>query len=63
MALDNDKAGLRATGKFIEELSEMEIKQKIVFDSGMYSKYKDANEFLVKDRNGFAEMASSMVKR
>jgi replicative DNA helicase len=63
MALDNDKAGLRATGKFLEELSETKIKQRVVFDTGMYGGYKDANEFLMADRNGFAEMASSMTRK
>jgi hypothetical protein len=29
----------------------------------MYSKYKDANDFLVADRNGFEKMALSMTKK
>lgn len=55
LALDNDKAGKRATGKFIEELAETELDQKYIVDSDMYGKYKDANEFLVADREGFIE--------
>lgn len=55
LALDNDKAGRRATGKFIEELAEAELDQKYIVDSDMYGRYKDANEFLVADREGFIE--------
>ncbi len=55
LALDNDKAGKRATGKFIEELAEAELDQEFIVDSSMYEKYKDANEFLIADRNGFIE--------
>lgn len=50
LALDNDKAGRRATGKFIEELAEAELDQRYIVDSDMYGKHKDANEFLVADR-------------
>ena len=55
LALDNDKAGRRATGKFIEELAEAELDQRYIVDSDMYGKHKDANEFLVADREGFIE--------
>lgn len=55
LALDNDKAGRRATGKFIEELAEAEIDQKYIVNSDMYEKYKDANEFLTTDKVGFIE--------
>lgn len=55
LALDNDKAGRRATGKFIEELAEAELDQKYIVNSDMYGRYKDANEFLVADREGFVE--------
>ena len=55
LALDNDKAGRRATGKFIEELAEAELNQRYIVDSDMYGRYKDANEFLVADRDGFIE--------
>lgn len=55
LALDNDKSGRRATGKFIEELAEAELDQKYIVDSDMYGGYKDANEFLVADRVGFIE--------
>ncbi len=55
LALDNDKAGRRATGKFIEELAEAELDQKYIVISDLYGKYKDANEYLVTDRMGFIE--------
>ena len=55
LALDNDKAGRRATGKFIEELAEAEIDQKYIVNSDMYEKYKDANEFLTTNKEGFIE--------
>ena len=55
LALDNDKAGKRATGKFIEELADAELNQRYIVNSDMYGKYKDANEFLVADREGFIE--------
>lgn len=55
LALDNDKAGRRATGKFIEELAEAELEQRYIMISDLYGKYKDANEFLVADREGFTE--------
>ncbi len=53
LALDNDKAGRRATGKFIEELAEAELDQKYILISDLYGKYKDANEYLVADRKDF----------
>lgn len=62
LALDNDKAGRRATGKFIEELAEVEIDQKYIVNSNLYEKYKDANEFLVADRVGFVEKMSPFKK-
>ena len=55
LALDNDKAGKRATGKFIEEFADAELNQRYIVNSDMYGKYKDANEFLVADREGFIE--------
>ena len=58
LAMDNDKAGRRATGSFIEEIAENELDQKFIVDSSLYGKYKDANEFLVADREGFKERVS-----
>lgn len=61
LALDNDKAGRRATGKFIEELAEIGINQKYIVISDLYKQYKDANEFLVADRVGFIERMKSIT--
>ena len=61
LALDNDKAGRRATGKFIEELAETELEQKYIVISDLYEKYKDANEYLVADRDGFKERMKEIV--
>ena len=63
MALDNDKAGKRATGKFIEEVAEVELDQEYIVISDLYGKYKDANEFLVADREGFIERMKTIVSK
>lgn len=61
LALDNDKAGRRATGKFIEELAEAELDQEYFVISRLYDVYKDANEYLVTDRNGFTEKMKAIT--
>ncbi len=61
LALDNDKAGRRATGKLIEELAEAELDQRYIVKSDIYGKYKDANEFLVADREGFIERIKLVI--
>lgn len=63
LALDNDKAGKRATGKFIEELAEVELDQEYIVNSDMYGRYKDANEFLIADREGFIEKMKAIVNK
>lgn len=63
LALDNDKAGRCATGKFIEELAESELDQSYVVDSNLYGEYKDANEFLIADREGFIEKMKAVESR
>ena len=63
LALDNDKAGSRATGKFIEELAEAELDQKYIVISDIHGKYKDANEFLIADREGFIERMKTIVNK
>lgn len=63
LALDNDKAGRRATGKFIEELAETELEQSYIVDSGIYGEYKDANEFLVADRGGFIKKMKEIINQ
>lgn len=62
LALDNDKAGKRATGKFIEELAEAELEQRYIVNSDLYGKYKDANEFLVADRERFIERMKNTLR-
>ena len=61
LALDNDKAGKRAAGKLIQELAESELNQKYFVKSDLYGQYKDANEFLVADRTGFAESMKRII--
>lgn len=63
LALDNDKAGKRATGKFIEELAEAELDQKYIVISDLYDKYKDSNEFLIADREGFAIRMKTIINK
>lgn len=63
LALDNDKAGKRATGKFIEELAETELDQRYVVVSDLYGKYKDANEYLIANREGFIERMKVIVNK
>ena len=58
----NDKAGKRATGKFIEAIADEEINQHYIVNSRLYGKYKDANEFLVADREGFIKKMSPFKK-
>lgn len=61
LALDNDKAGKRATGKFIEKLAEAELDQNYIVISSLFCEYKDANEFLIADREGFIERMKAVV--
>lgn len=60
-ALDNDKAGRRATGKLIEELEEAGLEQDYIVYSHLYDKYKDANEYLIADREGFKKRMIEMM--
>lgn len=62
LALDNDKAGRRATGKFIEGLADAELNQRYIVNSDMYEKYKDANEFLITDREGFIKKMNKFLR-
>lgn len=63
IALDNDKAGRRATGKFIEELAEAELDQEYIVISNLYEEYKDSNEFLVADRERFTTKMKIIINR
>lgn len=62
LALDNDKAGRRAMGKLIEELADAEIMQNYIVNSRLYGEYKDANEYLIGDRDGFIKKMSLFKK-
>ncbi len=61
LALDNDVPGRKATGKVIESIAEMEFPCHVMTMSWMYGDYKDANEFLVKDREGFEKQIEKIV--
>ena len=61
LALDNDTAGRRATGKIIESLAGTKLPFHFMAVSWMYGEHKDANEFLVHDRNGFRKQIEKMV--
>lgn len=63
LALDNDKAGRRATGKLIEAIADEEINQHYIVNSRLYGKYKDANEYLVADKEGFIKKMSPFMKK
>lgn len=61
LALDNDKAGRHATGKFIEEIAEAGLDQQYIVISDLYGVYKDANEYLVADKGGFIEKMKRVI--
>ncbi|MCI9024259.1 MAG: hypothetical protein HFG92_07420, partial [Dorea sp.] len=52
-----------ATGKLIEELAEAELEQRYLVKSDIYGKYKDANEFLVADRERFIEKMKEILNK
>ena len=60
--MDNDKAGRRAMGKLIEEIADADIDQNFVVNSQLYGLYKDANEYLVNDRDGFIKKMNPFQK-
>lgn len=61
LALDNDKAGRKATGKLIEKLAEEEFDNHYIVVSGLYGVYKDANEYLIADKKGFKEKLTKLA--
>ena len=61
LALDNDVPGRKATGKVIEAIAKMEFPCHVMTMSWIYGGYKDANEFLVKDREGFEKQIEKIV--
>ena len=61
LALDNDVPGRKATGKIIEAIAETELPFGVMAMSWIYGRYKDPNEFLVKDRDGFEKQIKKIV--
>lgn len=54
IALDNDEEGLKIAEKMAAALKFYK-KSKIIFLKNMYGQYKDANEMLIKDKNGLIQ--------
>ena len=62
IALDNDVSGRRATGKLIEAIANTEMPFNVMSMSWIYGRYKDPNEFLVKDRDGFEKVLNNLYR-
>lgn len=62
LAMDNDRAGRRATGKLIEGLAEDVLDQDYIVYSHLYGKYKDANEYLIADKEGFKKRMIEIIR-
>ena len=62
IALDNDVPGRRATGKLIEAIANTEMPFNVMSMSWIYENYKDPNEFLVKDREGFEKVLNHLYR-
>lgn len=60
IALDNDVPGRCATGKLIEAIANTEMPFNVMSMSWIYENYKDPNEFLVKDRDGFEKVLNNI---
>lgn len=61
LALDNDISGRKATWKIMEALAETEPMFPIMVINWIYGVYKDPNEFLVHDREGFQKQIEKIV--
>lgn len=57
LSLDNDKAGKEATAKLSEELEKLNI---LYFVYNIAKPYKDANEFLMQDRQSLADKVKAV---
>ena len=57
IALDNDKAGQNATTKLSEGLDKLDIPY---FEYNIAKPYKDANEFLMQDRQGLIDKVKAV---
>lgn len=62
LALDNDIAGQKATGKLISLLAERQISCDFLVCSWLYGDHKDANEFLLADRAGFVKKLGELAE-
>lgn len=60
IVLDNDEEGKKKTKELIMELDKMGIDYYYSFD--FYEGYKDANEYLVNDRQGFIKSIQEAIK-
>ena len=67
ICMDNDEAGEKAMRRILEEVKILEIPVKIAFsesnsERSLYGKYKDANEFLVQERDVCKKRLESVIK-
>jgi replicative DNA helicase len=65
IATDSDEAGKEAAQKIADVLGELDL-SFILPPFELYDKYKDANEYLSKNRQGFSDMiqnTAGMIKR
>ncbi len=53
LALDNDAAGAKATRQLCENLAKIGVRYHVPKSSAIYADCKDANDALLKDRDGF----------
>ena len=63
VALDNDKTGQDRQGELVEAVKTLGIECMGVDTAVLYAGLKDANEALVKDRQGFSERLRAVVNR
>lgn len=60
IVLDNDDTGEKATKELIMELDSIGLDYHYSLD--FYEEYKDANEYLIKDRQGFINSIQEAIK-
>jgi replicative DNA helicase len=59
LALDNDEAGKKATVNLEEKLQTVDCNYIVAED--IYRSYKDANEYLVKDKQAFIDISAYII--
>lgn len=62
LALDKDKAGKMATGRLMDKLAKEEIDIPYIVSSEIYGEYKDANEYLVADKEKFRKILRTLTE-